>query len=279
MPFWLLYRISDLCFVLIYYVWGYRKNIVLNHLTQSFPEKSTTELKQIGKQFYLSFCDQWIETLKLMSISKASLNKRIKGNWQVFEALAKANKNVYALLGHRFNWEWANVACSYNSVQQFAGIYLPLSSKIADRLMLYIRKRSGSVLIPADNMLPYLKDLKNNVHIIGFMADQTPANLKTATWFQFFNKPAPFLNTPEKAARRAKTAVVYAGIKKLKRGYYSIELTKISNDASLEEEGFITRKYVQMLHNEILQQPYNWLWTHRRWKLTAKENDTIKSIA
>lgn len=267
-----------MCYVLIYYIWGYRKNIVLQHLAQAFPKKSVTELNNISKEFYISFCDQWIETLKLMSMSHKSLNKRITGNWEVFEGLAKENRNVYAMLGHRYNWEWANVACQYNSAQQFAGIYLPLSSKIADRLMLYIRKRSGSVLIPADNMLPYLKELKDKLHIIGFMADQTPANLKTATWFQFFNKPAPFLNTPEKAARRAKAAVVYAAIEKVKRGYYLVRLTEICKDASVETDGAITLKYVTMLHDEIKQQPHSWLWTHRRWKLLPNENDLIHNL-
>jgi KDO2-lipid IV(A) lauroyltransferase len=31
-------------------------------------------------------------------------------------------------------------------------------------------------------------------------------------------------------------------------------------------EGLITQKYVELLTENITEQPYGWLWTHRRWK-------------
>ncbi|HHJ50114.1 MAG TPA: lipid A biosynthesis acyltransferase, partial [Phaeodactylibacter sp.] len=34
------------------------------------------------------------------------------------------------------------------------------------------------------------------------------------------------------------------------------------------EEGEITRAYVKKLEEVIAAAPENWLWTHRRWKLS-----------
>ena len=43
LPFWLMYRISDLFFVIIYHILGYRKKVVMENLHNSFPEKTEEE--------------------------------------------------------------------------------------------------------------------------------------------------------------------------------------------------------------------------------------------
>ena len=59
MPWFLLYGISDMLAFLTYYVFGYRKTVVLNNLAIAFPEKSEAERKKIAKQFYRNFSDTW----------------------------------------------------------------------------------------------------------------------------------------------------------------------------------------------------------------------------
>jgi len=200
-----------------------------------------------------------------MSMSKKALNRRFKGNWEVFDHFYQTEKNVCVLLGHQFNWEWGNVATQWNSQQLFAGIYLPLSGKAMDRLMLYIRRRSGAMLISAQDMLPAFKTLQHQRYILAFMADQSPAS-DYVKWLPFMHRPAAFFLAPEKAARRAKAAVVFAAVVKLRRGYYRLDLEVLSEDASQEFFGTITEKYVRRLEQELHTRPENWMWTHRRWK-------------
>ena len=47
LPFWVLYGIADVLFVLIYYIVGYRKKVVIQNLNECFPEKSVKERKKI----------------------------------------------------------------------------------------------------------------------------------------------------------------------------------------------------------------------------------------
>ncbi|MEO8713141.1 MAG: lipid A biosynthesis acyltransferase, partial [Parafilimonas sp.] len=75
LPFWILYRISDFAYVLIYHVFGYRKDVVFSNLAIAFPEKSLEERKHIAKKFYRNFTDNFIEIIKLLSISKKQLQK------------------------------------------------------------------------------------------------------------------------------------------------------------------------------------------------------------
>ena len=47
LPFPILYAFSDFLFVVSYYIVGYRIKVVRKNLRNSFPEKSTAELKKI----------------------------------------------------------------------------------------------------------------------------------------------------------------------------------------------------------------------------------------
>jgi len=270
LPLWVLYRVSDFAFFILYHITAYRKKIVLDNLKYAFPEKSAEELYTIRKKNYRNFCDQWIETLKLLSISEKKLNKRIQANWNVFHELYAEDKNTYALLGHTFNWEWANVSCAWNVPQAFAGVYLPLSSKPFDRLILHLRSRSGAILISMKALKRGLLQLKNQQYILAQIADQNPSVTEVAVWLPFMNREAPFFKGTEQMARRAKAAVVFAGIQKVKRGHYKINLQRICDDASLEPEGSILRLYVAFMETQLRTQPENWMWTHRRWKYARK---------
>ena len=266
LPLPVLYVLSDAVFGLLYYITGYRKQVVYDNLRHAFPKKTEAELKAIRKKFYKNFCDQWIETLKLLSISKEELNKRFTGNWEVFQQLGAEGKNSYAILGHTFNWEWANVACQYNTPQKYACVYLPLSSNAFDRLMLRIRSRSGAWMVSMKGLKSGLAKLKETQHILALAADQNPSEPEVAEWISFMNREAPFFRGPEQMSRRAKAAVVFAGIKKIKRGYYRINLLKYCDDASQTERGEILNAYVQFVERQLQEQPDNWLWTHKRWK-------------
>lgn len=263
LPLQALYLLSDVFFFFVYHAFSYRKVLVLDNLRHAFPEKSETELLTIRKQFYRNFCDQWIETIKLLSISEQELNRRMTGNWEVFDQLYDEGKNTYALLGHTFNWEWANVVCQYNVRQQFAGFYMPATNRAFDRLMMKARSRSGAWLISM-KAKKSMQRLEGVQYIVGLVADQNPSALQHAIWLPFMNREAAFFSGPEKLAKRAKAAVVFAGIRRIKRGYYDVQLHLISEDAS-KEEG-IMRQYVMFMESQLREQPDNWLWTHKRWK-------------
>ena len=266
LPLPVLYFISDGGYFIVYHVLGYRKDIVLDNLRNAFPAKSDDELYQIRKRFYKSFCDQWIETIKLLSISKEELNRRFSGNWEVFRQLGAEGKNTYAILGHNFNWEWANVACQYNTPQQYACIYLPVESSAFNRMMLRVRSGSGAWMVSMKALKSGLSRLKDVQHILALAADQNPSAPEVAEWISFMNREAPFFRGPEQMARRAKAAVVFAGIRKIKRGYYKINLLRYCDDASLTTAGDILKAYVSFVESQIRAQPENWLWTHKRWK-------------
>lgn len=277
LPLRLLYLLSDFAYLLIYHIAGYRRAVVMDNLMHAFPEKNDAERKRIMKRFYHSFCDQWIELIKLLSISKRELNRRVTGSWEIMKELKDEGRDVYIMLGHTFNWEWVNVSCQLNSPQQIAGVYMPTKNAAMDRLINYARTRGGGWLISMKAKKGFQR-LQGIPHGVGLIADQNPSNLNGALWLSFMHREAPFFKGPEQLAMRAKAAVVFVGIKKVKRGYYHIDVSMLTRDASTMANGEVIKSYVAFMEQQLREQPENWLWTHKRWKYSkaieqAKEKE------
>ena len=77
LPLRVLYFFSDLLYIPLYYGVRYRRNIVRKNLVGSFPEKSQEEIIRIEKKFYHFFCDYMVETIKLFSMSKKQIMRRM----------------------------------------------------------------------------------------------------------------------------------------------------------------------------------------------------------
>ncbi len=266
LPLPLLYLLSDLAYVVIFRIIGYRKEIVRDNLRHAFPARSADEIEAIMRKFYRSFCDQWIETIKLLTISRAALDRRMKGNWEVLQRLGAEGRNTYLLTGHTFNWEWANAAVAMNTPQTYACVYLPPTNAAFDRLMLRLRTRLGADMISMKGLMGGFKRLQREQHILGLAADQNPVKVELAEWISFMHREAPFFRGPEQMPRRAKAAVVLIGIRKVRRGYYEAALEQLTEDASQLPEGAVLNGYVRFLEAQLEAQPENWLWSHRRWK-------------
>lgn len=266
LPFSILYGISDFTRWLLFDVIKYRKMVVEDNFRQAFPSWDAVKLQHEIRAFEQAFCDQWIETLKLLSMSASSLSMRVQCDWSLFHTYNAKGLNAHVLLGHLFNWEWAGTACQLNIPQQFVGVYLPLNNKGFDAFIYRLRTRLGAKLISAKQFKEGILSIQDTRHVLGLIADQNPGTDKNARWYNFLHRPTMFMTGPERNAQKAQAAVCFAACTKLKRGYYHIELIPITDAAHETAPHFITDTYVRMLAENIAAQPHNWMWTHKRWK-------------
>lgn len=266
LPLPVLYMLGDVARVVIFHFVGYRRQVIGENLRFAFPEKTVAERNAIQKEFYRNFCDQWVETLKLISISRDVLNRRCTGNWELLNEYRAEGRNVVILLGHFFNWEWANLACAAHVQRPYAGVYLPLTNTAFDRLMQRIRTRTGALLVSMKALKGGLSQLRDQSYILALIADQNPSVPDVAYWQQFMNRPAPFFRGSAQLAMRARAAVVFAGIYKIRRGYYEVRLETFSQNAAAGTSDNLLAGYIAFLERELHRQPANWLWSHRRWK-------------
>ena len=132
------YVFSDLIFWLLYKVVGYRKKVVRTNLTTSFPEKSEEELRRIERGVYHFLCDYLVETVKLMTMSREEMKRRmVFKNPEVMDEAVASGQSVALYLGHLCNWEWVSSTPLWVKPKTWCGqIYHPLENKDFDRLFL-----------------------------------------------------------------------------------------------------------------------------------------------
>ena len=270
LPLWMLYGISGVARRILFGLFGYRRPIVRANLKSAFSQKGDAEIEQIRKDFERAFCDQWIETIKLLTISKKGLERRMKFTGEDVLALEAQGKNCAVFLGHQFNWEWAALRTQWATQKDFAGIYLPLSSKPVDRLMQRLRSRGGGVFISMKNLRAGLAKLAGRQYTLGLIADQNPSQPDAALWIPFMNREAPFHTGGETLARRGGAVPLFAALRCTRRGHYEVHFEKLWNEAGVPPAGELTRRYVKRLEAALEAQPHNYLWSHRRWKHIKK---------
>jgi KDO2-lipid IV(A) lauroyltransferase len=272
LPFPVIYFISDGIYFFLFYVFGYRRKIVMANLKITFPDKPDRELKKISKQFYHNLADTFVEIIKLISMSDRTFDKRCKGDFSMINDLVKKGKNIQLHAGHQFNWEFGSLFMSrfISAIPTYA-VYIPIKNTAMERLFLKIREKYGTKFIKATEFKTRREEIFKERFVFFLGADQNPGNPATAYWQNYFSKPAPFITGPEVGGIKNNTAIVFVRSKIIKRGHYVLECTLCTENAAATSFGEITRAFRAFLEKIVREEPDNYLWTHRRWKWDYKE--------
>lgn len=273
LPLGVLYLFSDFVYLVLYYLVGYRKKTVFQNLRKSFPDKSSTEISSIARKFYRHLCDYFIESVYLIHMSEKENARRITyKNAAFLQDYFPQGKSILLLVSHYGNWEWPN-RITRLSPHTLLGIYKPLQNKYFDRFFSQLRGQFGGVAIPMESTLrtivAYQREKKP--FILYTVADQRPQWTGIQHWTTFLNQDTPVITGPEKIARRFNLPVYFLDLQKTKRGYYTAEFKRLSEQPATEPDFHITRLYQSMVEKKIQQQPALWLWSHKRWKYFRHE--------
>ena len=266
LPYPLLYLLSDIIFLIMYRVIGYRKKVVFTNLKNSFPNKSKQELKKIMSDFYRHLCDIIMESVKGFTISEKQLRKRlIIKNPEFSNYFADKGQSIIFVGGHYNNWEICAQAFAMYSNHKCIGIYKPLSNAFINDKIYTSRSKYGMHLISMKQTKKSFEDGDEPKAIV-FGSDQNPANPKRAHWVQFLNQDTGVLFGVERYAKEYDWPVVFVSISKAKRGYYEVEYSLVTDKPNKEPHGKITEDFTKRLEQDIINQPQYWLWSHKRWK-------------
>lgn len=275
LPLWALYGLSDFIYLIIFYAIKYRRKLVFKNMSDSFPEKDKQEIRNLERRFYHWFCDYLVESIKLLTISKRQIRKRMmfKGT-ETIDKIVNEGQSCAIYLGHYCNWEWVTSMPLWVTPNAQCGqIYHVLENSDYDRLFLNLRQRLGAVCIPmAETLRRIIKYKQEGTPVvIGYISDQVPFWNNIHHWCQFLNHDTPVLTGTERLVQQLGHAVFYLDITRPKRGYYEAELKLITREPKQMENFALTDTYFRLLEASIQRAPEFWLWTHNRWKRTHEE--------
>jgi Kdo2-lipid IVA lauroyltransferase/acyltransferase len=265
LPFRGLYLLSDVLYRLLK-LSGYRRAVVLQNLSKSFPGKSAAEINLLCDRYYRYLCDLILETLKTLRMSEKQTTDRVKfHNTPWLDKLYAEKKSIIIVMGHYGNWEWAGPSFTLSTDYQLVVIYRPLSNVYFEKMMSRMRTRFGTRITPVEKTLRDMVANRKEITATAFIADQT-ATKQNAYWTNFLNQDTAVFTGPEKLAKKFNYPVVFMNVERPRRGYYEVTPELLIEDPAATADNEITERFTQRLEQEIKKDPVPWLWSHKRWK-------------
>ena len=189
LPFFLIYRISDILFIILFYLVRYRRNTVYQNIKNSFPQYSVKACEKISFDFYRHFCDLVVESLKLFTLREKSAQERmVYKNVELIEQLSSKQKNITLMGGHYGNWGTIghyHKQCITLSMQSF--IYPFKKFVLGKTKMKQSRSRFGLQMVSIKKLLSHPKEEDNPLLCTIYGSDQWPRKPHKAYWTEFLD--------------------------------------------------------------------------------------------
>ena len=266
----------------------YRRDVVTANLARSFPDKKYDELARIRKDFYRHLGIVFAESVWFCGCDGAEGGKRLQKedivrftNPETLVSLYERSESIILLTAHTGNWELIGGFMFYfpdlslpfgeNDVHV---IYKRLTSEAWDAVMRRNRispivdKPAYEGLVESRDALRHILSRRGQKKIYAFITDQHPYQGTAAIDVgEFMHQPTTSMDGAAKLAAKAGLAVAYMSfLPAEKEGRWTITFEPVCADASGADPGDIMRKYYQLLQRDIEAVPWNYLWTHKRWK-------------
>ncbi len=263
-------------------VMRYRNDVVMTNLARSFPEKKYWDLNPIYNDFYKHLGELFVEAIWF----GASDYKRLYNsglvtitNPEVFNDMFNKTPNVTVMFSHCGNWELLGGFLGYRTAtgekivieeKHIRVVYKELHSKFSDEFFKLNRvnpleKVGTSCEIESSKILRTAIKNRNEKSVYIYIADQYPY-MSAYEVGEFLSQPTLAMLGSAGVAHKLGHSVLYLKMKASGRGHYKMTFVPICEDASKMTPEEITRKYFDILEEEIRETPHNWLWTHKRWK-------------
>ncbi len=272
-PFRVLYLMADGLYWLLYRAIGYRRKVVLDNLRRCFPDASAAEIEELVRQSYRNLADVTLESLKGNTMPLETMLERFHypDAMEPVNRYLRQGQPVIITSGHLGNWEWLVPTMGLKLEGVALGVYKPLTNRYMDAYIRRTRNRGNMNLCSIKEVSATMERLAGQPVGLILGSDQSPSNPDRAHWVPFFGHETAFLPGAEIFARRYQAPVVQVIIHRTRRGHYELHCSEICPAPGPEvPEMEISRQYAARMEADIREQPGNWLWTHKRWKLNQK---------
>ncbi|WP_293305126.1 lysophospholipid acyltransferase family protein [Pedobacter sp. UBA5917] len=270
-PLSVLYILADGVYLLLYFVFGYRRKVVRANLLNAFPDKTLEKIVVIEKRYYRYLASLVFEIVKMSSISKAEIEKRfIFKNKEQVQAYLNRGESILICSAHYGNWEWGTMGIGLNFAADHYPIYKPLSNPTFDSWFKKVRSKFGNKLIAMRQTMRALQASKGKPSMFSFGNDQSPSKDELHYWTTFMHQHTSVQLGIEKIAKRTGQPIFYFKINVLKRGFYDVDCIPLCLNPAETAEFEITEMHTRFLEQMIKDKPEYWLWSHKRWKHQPK---------
>lgn len=264
----ILHGLSQICYLLLFYVFKSRKKLALTNIQNSFPDMAQNQQLELAKSNYKNTCMVLAETIKGLSLSKNEIKHRVTfKNIELIEHYLQQDQSVIILSAHFCNIDWALSSCAQQLNFPMDAAYRTQRSAWLEEVFYTLRTRFDVTPLPMETFVADSLKRAKVTRMIGMASDQSPKKDDAKYWHFFLNQDTAFHTGTEKFARAFKYPIIFMSLRRIRNGYYEANLELLAEPPFEHEPNYIMKRYVDELEKMIKHNPADWLWAYRRWKL------------
>lgn len=272
----------------------YRYTIVITNLSRSFPRARYAEVKDMARRFYRHFGELIGETVWF---SGCTDRRRLHDahvmeitNPEQLQEYYDGCPSVMVMYTHAGNWELLGGMDLYNytsapypaTQDNVVVVYRKMHSAVSDRILKESRiapledKERFDGYVESKSLVRYVFSHRDEKKIYNINTDQRPYFKGSDTLkVHFMNQDCETMTAAATLARKFHMGVLFLSQKREEEGHYSLSYIPVCKDASQMTPQEIMDRYYALLEADLNAQPWNYLWSHKRWpNKTLSTNET-----
>ena len=241
------------------------KKIIEKNISYAFHELDKELKKNIINNMWKSYGKILAEYVFMKYFRKIESKKflEVKGQ-EILEKIKFSKEPVIFISGHFDNFELMAMHIEKSGVD-LAAIYRPLNNNFLNPIMENIRKKyicRKQIKKGVSGTKEILKYFKSGTSIALMIDQRVSQGIKSL----LFSKEAFTTTIPAQFVKKFNCKIVPIYIERKNNENFKLEIMEpmsFDNDQSIEN---ITLKLNQLLEKMIIRNPYQWIWSHNRWK-------------
>ena len=241
------------------------KNIIKKNLQIAMNNISNQKINKTSKLMWNNYGRVFAEYMfiKDFRFNRLSSNIQVEGQ-DILENLKKNNKSAVFISGHFANFELMAMHIEKSGLDLCA-IYRPLNNIFINKIMERIRKRyicKNQIKKGIGGVKNLISFTKKN-YSIALMIDQ---RVSEGTLSNFFKKKAYTTTIPAQLVKKFNMPIIPVHIERFNDLNFKIKICKplyFEKNSSIQH---ITDELNLVLQEMIKLNPYQWIWSHNRWK-------------
>jgi KDO2-lipid IV(A) lauroyltransferase len=241
------------------------KEIIEKNILFAFSNADQEFKKIIKNKMWKSYGKIFAEYVFIKHFRKINSEKylEIKGQ-EILEKIKTSNDPVVFVSGHFDNFELMAMHIEKSGVD-LAAIYRPLNNNFLNPIMENIRKKyicRKQIKKGVSGTKEILKHFKSGTSLALMIDQRVTQGIKSL----LFGSEAFTTTIPAQFVKKFNCKIVPIYIERKNNENFRLEIMEpmsFENNQSVEN---ITLKLNQLLEKMIIRNPYQWIWSHNRWK-------------
>ena len=241
-----------------------RKNsIAIKNLLRFQKNLDREKQNEIISKMWSNYGMTFVEYIFLKNFREKNLNIKIEGE-KILDTVLENKKPVIFISGHFANFELMSMEITKKKIN-LATIYRPLNNYFLNPFMEYLRVKfiCNNQIKKGIGGVKEAINFINKGHSIALMIDQ---RVSEGEKIKFFNEDSLTTTLPAQLALKFDLDIIPIYLERKNNNSFFMKINKPIDLSKLNNKTDVSKKLNEILEDMITQNPYQWIWTHNRWK-------------